>query len=61
METINGVRLLQLRNPWGSGSWKGAYSYNDHIHWNANLQVCFGVILSFIVLMSQLSISFTTS
>ena len=39
METINGVRLLQLRNPWGSGSWKGAYSYNDRIHWNARLQV----------------------
>ena len=56
METIDGVRLLQLRNPWGVGSWKGAYSYNDRIHWNARLQV-----FSLIGFMSQLSISFTTS
>ena len=38
METVDGVRLLQIRNPWGSGSWKGAYSFCDQYHWTPRLQ-----------------------
>lgn len=40
METVDGVRLLQIRNPWGNSSWKGPYSYRDSYHWTPRLQVC---------------------
>lgn len=40
METVEDKCLLQLRNPWGVGSWKGAYSYQDTSRWTAAIRVC---------------------
>lgn len=37
MEEVEGRRLLQLRNPWGSVSWKGTFSYADREHWTPSL------------------------
>lgn len=31
------VRLLQVRNPWGSGEWKGDWADNDQVHWTPEL------------------------
>lgn len=37
MEEVEGHRLLQIRNPWGSVSWRGAFSYQDRAHWTSAL------------------------
>eukprot|EP00804_Cyclotella_cryptica_P011617 CCRYP_017509-RA/>CCRYP_017509-RA protein AED:0.04 eAED:0.04 QI:113/0.83/0.71/1/0.66/0.57/7/1872/973 len=34
IQTTNGTRLLQLKNPWASQGWKGKYSSNDKVSWS---------------------------
>ncbi len=34
------IRLIQVRNPWGSGEWKGDYSDGDS-HWTPNMKKFF--------------------
>lgn len=38
MKLINGVRLLQLKNPWSHLRWKGNYSEKDLQNWTIELQ-----------------------
>lgn len=38
MREINGVKLLQLKNPWSHLRWRGNYSDLDTIHWTPDLQ-----------------------
>ena len=38
VETKNGIRLLQLKNPWMKGSWKGRYCSSDWHSWTQELQ-----------------------
>eukprot|EP00934_Nitzschia_sp_Nitz4_P003821 Nitzschia sp. Nitz4//scaffold33_size148984//108967//111638//NITZ4_002941-RA/size148984-augustus-gene-0.258-mRNA-1//1//CDS//3329548466//3811//frame0 len=33
VQTSAGVRMLQLKNPWASTSWKGKYSSQDKVSW----------------------------
>lgn len=44
------LRLVKLRNPWGSGEWTGAWSdawpgWSEHPEVEAALVVCTGVII----------------
>jgi len=34
VQTSNGTRLLQLKNPWGSHGWKGKFSVHDTESWS---------------------------
>lgn len=36
--SVQGVKLLQLKNPWSHLRWKGNYSELDSVHWTAELQ-----------------------
>ena len=38
IETKQGVRLLQLKNPWMKSEWKGRYCNSDRIHWTESVQ-----------------------
>ncbi|XP_037044700.1 calpain-7-like [Bradysia coprophila] len=38
MREIDGVKLLQLKNPWSQTRWKGNYSEYDIVHWTKKLQ-----------------------
>lgn len=35
IQTQNGTRLLQLKNPWAHKGWKGRYSSHDKSNWNS--------------------------
>lgn len=35
---VNGIRLLQVKNPWSQIRWKGKYSQNDLANWTPSLQ-----------------------
>ncbi|KAJ1929945.1 cysteine protease [Tieghemiomyces parasiticus] len=37
VEIVDGVRLLQLKNPWNTRGWKGAYSASDRTRWTPAL------------------------
>lgn len=34
---VGGIKLLQLRNPWGNTEWKGAFGDLDHSNWTPGL------------------------
>eukprot|EP01105_Mastigella_eilhardi_P002005 TRINITY_DN1242_c0_g1_i6.p1 TRINITY_DN1242_c0_g1~~TRINITY_DN1242_c0_g1_i6.p1 ORF type:complete len:543 (+),score=49.65 TRINITY_DN1242_c0_g1_i6:396-2024(+) len=36
--TVDGKRLLKLKNPWSSGRWQGKFSENDFDSWTPTLQ-----------------------
>ena len=36
---INGVQLLQLKNPWSHLRWRGNYSELDSVHWTTELKI----------------------
>ncbi|KAG5896976.1 hypothetical protein JTB14_018491 [Gonioctena quinquepunctata] len=38
VRTVNGVKLLKLKNPWSHLRWRGNYSELDTTHWNPELQ-----------------------
>uniref|UniRef100_A0A2M4BF65 Putative cytosolic ca2+-dependent cysteine protease calpain n=1 Tax=Anopheles marajoara TaxID=58244 RepID=A0A2M4BF65_9DIPT len=38
MRVVNGVKLLQLKNPWSHLRWRGNYSELDAVHWTPKLQ-----------------------
>lgn len=38
MKEIDGVKLVQMKNPWSHLRWKGNYSENDNVHWTPELQ-----------------------
>lgn len=38
VQTKNGTRLLQLKNPWAYKSWRGKYSCHDHASWSNGLR-----------------------
>ncbi|KAJ6649460.1 Calpain-7, partial [Pseudolycoriella hygida] len=42
LKEIDGVKLLQLKNPWSHLRWKGNYSELDAVHWTAELQDLLG-------------------
>lgn len=42
MKEIDGVKLLQLKNPWSHLRWKGNYSELDAVHWTQKLQQLLG-------------------
>ncbi|KAI5709770.1 hypothetical protein M8J75_003116 [Diaphorina citri] len=35
---VNGLRLLQLKNPWSNVRWRGNYSELDRLHWTPELK-----------------------
>ena len=35
IQTTNGIRLLQIKNPWAQQSWKGRYSCTDNEGWSS--------------------------
>ncbi|XP_058130036.1 calpain-7-like [Anopheles ziemanni] len=42
MRVVDGVKLLQLKNPWSHLRWRGNYSELDVIHWTSELQRTLG-------------------
>uniref|UniRef100_A0A182QE17 Calpain catalytic domain-containing protein n=1 Tax=Anopheles farauti TaxID=69004 RepID=A0A182QE17_9DIPT len=42
MREIDGVKLLQLKNPWSHLRWRGNYSELDVVHWTPELQRTLG-------------------
>jgi calpain-7 len=38
MTEIDGVKLVQLKNPWSHLRWRGNYSELDVVHWTKELQ-----------------------
>lgn len=37
-KTLQGVKLVQLKNPWSHLRWRGNYSELDTVHWTSELQ-----------------------
>ncbi|CAE8596814.1 unnamed protein product [Polarella glacialis] len=44
VEEVDGQRLMQLRNPWGSTEWKGKWSDDDTSSWTQRMQVKLGFV-----------------
>ncbi|XP_053680934.1 calpain-7-like [Anopheles nili] len=42
MREVDGVKLLQLKNPWSHLRWRGNYSELDAVHWTPELQRTLG-------------------
>lgn len=40
---ISGKKILECRNPWGQGEWKGAFSDDDDENWTPELREKYGV------------------
>jgi calpain-7 len=38
IQTSNGIRLLQMKNPWASKGWRGQYSCHDLASWSSALR-----------------------